>query len=588
MRQFTRFPATCLQWRAIFTFYLPTILFGMFDTVKVARESVNGRKDLAVPNTMRKPLTVLFLLLGRIVQLVSVRAIHVNTAEYVHKLILRYVLLYSAVFGPSKVKPNHHRALHILWSIVRFGPVYAFWAFAFERYNGMLGATPSNNREVELTFSKIFFTRNLLYDLNNIVLNDWVRDGSPSVPVITVQQVFENELQDNERDLLAALKPVNNPIVSATAAGHHYFALSLPVNGVVNPLRDEVPEDVFLTISNEWTQAYARYEEDLRHWDAFQKRVADLKANVQRLDRLCQLAYHDPNVQEIRNELSAARNALQKSQDQHRNRAVPVEPEHFAVRLAECFHPFAGHVVERNPRPVIWPKARLDRAAPAFMVHNASSSVCLVANDRLDHKPIISGSMVTRKQLRNWLQEYFQRPPADVELDRHSSRCTDLDGNVVVHHTVSFANERFDSQAAHANTRAHILIYSHALAEFVKSAIPNHDVQSTFPTMAVERILFPARVEFFVTVKYSTNNGDESTTFAVCQFYKYDPRRLDWDWGALAELYRDEFWPLVQIQQLGLVPVAHIAGKFVKGPPPPDPAFTKTFSVNRLTPRIVV
>ena len=34
--------------------------------------------------------------------------------------------------------PNHHLSLHLYECLVLFGPVHGWWAFPFERYNGLL------------------------------------------------------------------------------------------------------------------------------------------------------------------------------------------------------------------------------------------------------------------------------------------------------------------------------------------------------------------------------------------------------------------------------------------------------------------
>ena len=39
--------------------------------------------------------------------------------------------------------------LHLKDSLSDYGPVYAFWCFAFERFNGVLGSYQTNNRQIE-------------------------------------------------------------------------------------------------------------------------------------------------------------------------------------------------------------------------------------------------------------------------------------------------------------------------------------------------------------------------------------------------------------------------------------------------------
>ena len=52
--------------------------------------------------------------------------------------------------GPSVITPNVHMHGHLSECIRDYGPLHAFWLFSFERYNGLLGAQPNNNRSVEM------------------------------------------------------------------------------------------------------------------------------------------------------------------------------------------------------------------------------------------------------------------------------------------------------------------------------------------------------------------------------------------------------------------------------------------------------
>lgn len=62
---------------------------------------------------------------------------------------------------------NHHLAMHFADMIKRFGPVYAWWLFAFERFNGMLEKVKNNGHDggrVELTLLRNWVQSHLLYD----------------------------------------------------------------------------------------------------------------------------------------------------------------------------------------------------------------------------------------------------------------------------------------------------------------------------------------------------------------------------------------------------------------------------------------
>lgn len=48
-----------------------------------------------------------------------------------------------------------------------FGPLHVFWLYSFERYNGLLGNQPTNNRSIELQLLKRFIRDNIHLDLLN-------------------------------------------------------------------------------------------------------------------------------------------------------------------------------------------------------------------------------------------------------------------------------------------------------------------------------------------------------------------------------------------------------------------------------------
>lgn len=72
-----------------------------------------------------------------------------QSVEKADDLLIEFCLLFAALYGNEKTTPNMHLHLHLKDSILDFGPVYAFWLFSYERYNGILGAVPTNNRAVE-------------------------------------------------------------------------------------------------------------------------------------------------------------------------------------------------------------------------------------------------------------------------------------------------------------------------------------------------------------------------------------------------------------------------------------------------------
>ena len=68
------------------------------------------------------------------------------------KLLLEFCREFECLYGAEKVTPNMHLHCHVVDSIRDYGPVYAFWLFSFERYNGILGGFHTNNHDIESQF----------------------------------------------------------------------------------------------------------------------------------------------------------------------------------------------------------------------------------------------------------------------------------------------------------------------------------------------------------------------------------------------------------------------------------------------------
>ena len=57
---------------------------------------------------------------------------------------------------------NMHLHCHLHSVLLDYGPVFGFWLFSFERYNGQLGSTLTNNRSVEIQFMRDFLKERFL------------------------------------------------------------------------------------------------------------------------------------------------------------------------------------------------------------------------------------------------------------------------------------------------------------------------------------------------------------------------------------------------------------------------------------------
>lgn len=63
------------------------------------------------------------------------------------------------------ITPNMHLHGHLAACIRDYGPLHSFWLFSFERYNGLLGNQPTNNRAIEIQLMNRFLKDNTHLEL---------------------------------------------------------------------------------------------------------------------------------------------------------------------------------------------------------------------------------------------------------------------------------------------------------------------------------------------------------------------------------------------------------------------------------------
>jgi hypothetical protein len=112
----------------------------------------------------------LALLLSTGVRLLTSRAESMNDAERGQLQLKLYCL--QSIRMRIRLRPNHHLAMHYILFFRLFGPVYAWWLFAFERFNGLLEKVNLNghaNGVMELTLMRAWLERHRLYELVSIL-----------------------------------------------------------------------------------------------------------------------------------------------------------------------------------------------------------------------------------------------------------------------------------------------------------------------------------------------------------------------------------------------------------------------------------
>ena len=63
--------------------------------------------------------------------------IHVSHLQQADDLLIRFCTHFETLYGKERCTPNMQMHCHLCESVLDVGPVYSFWCFSFERYNGV-------------------------------------------------------------------------------------------------------------------------------------------------------------------------------------------------------------------------------------------------------------------------------------------------------------------------------------------------------------------------------------------------------------------------------------------------------------------
>ena len=82
--------------------------------------------------------------------------------QYLHQFCRNF----AALCGAEACTPNLHLHLHLKDSLLDYGPVYAFWLYSFERFNGVLGNYSTNNKNIEVQLMRKFINQQKAKDIH--------------------------------------------------------------------------------------------------------------------------------------------------------------------------------------------------------------------------------------------------------------------------------------------------------------------------------------------------------------------------------------------------------------------------------------
>ena len=184
--------------------------------------------------------------------------ISTQEVETAHELLKLFNNTFVGLIGKEHCTPNMHMQLHIKSCILDFGPVYAFWCYSFERYNGMLGGYHTNNRSITMQLMRKFLD-------GHAVITSYSKFDTDA-PLLQDLNLLHKE-DNNLRDIIPVyeFRVKKQLSMSLLTSSHHKFLSvarlhCLPqddVSIISTFLRRIIPEDESLSV-NHLVESYLR------------------------------------------------------------------------------------------------------------------------------------------------------------------------------------------------------------------------------------------------------------------------------------------------------------------------------------------
>ncbi len=97
-------------------------------------------------------------------KILSKPMIGISDVGTAHSHLIKFCREVERLYGTGCITPNMHMHTHLADCVLDYGPVYSFWLFSFERYNGILGSYSTNNKSIEVQVMRKFLRDQSLRD----------------------------------------------------------------------------------------------------------------------------------------------------------------------------------------------------------------------------------------------------------------------------------------------------------------------------------------------------------------------------------------------------------------------------------------
>jgi hypothetical protein len=434
------------------------------------------------------------------------------------------------------------------------------------RYNGILGESSTNSKQVEQTFAKRWFLTQTMNDWTSIIVDDPDSDNEPPNKV-KLGDLFKREdhkLTTEQLELVSSLTARNT---KSTLENH-----------------EEIETDI--DVVSPQTSAYIQHLADssinpLQGEDAFR-----IEAKIR------QKTNYEISV------LPSEPKAPKKLSDRG------------CIELANAFDPRNGHSVVHAQRAafrhniVILSQAHLlnyvltGKKHIFTMVFTQPDNISFLTKSNGNDPPAI----FKLSSLSKLILHRLQMPSNEIGIWPHESpnyKVWFIARTFEYYARITIGMEKYESVTMHKGIRSNVLVVNHCRDNHrsVKRSLDQgrNNLMEKYPNhvpINSEPVYHPAICWGFVRVQYNANEVDEKkgenlanlqhaelnhnmleTVFALCEFYQAHDERLTWNWAPLAELWKSKpvDWQLNRnlteesVEEQGywhLVPIAQLAGKF--------------------------
>ncbi|KAI0375837.1 hypothetical protein BV20DRAFT_932781 [Pilatotrama ljubarskyi] len=180
----------------------------------------------------QKALLDNFIHLVSAVDLATRRSVDQDRIDKFDDHLMQYLAGLQRLFDWHHLVPNHHLSLHLKECLELFGPVHAWWAFPFERYNGLLQGLNTNSKTnaMPLTFMRYFYIGANVRSLMSTT--EWPRAAPFDKMVEVFDRTFKNVARGTRvadfRPVKSERKEVNGPSALPLETYDASKATSLP------------------------------------------------------------------------------------------------------------------------------------------------------------------------------------------------------------------------------------------------------------------------------------------------------------------------------------------------------------------------